>query len=167
MLHNRHGKLPWKELFQPAIHLARDGFQVNVDLADAIAQYVPGFILDDPLFAAVYAPNGTALKEGDMCYRPTLANTLEMLAEGGADVFYTGKLAQGIVDTTGKTGGIMTLDDLAGYEAIIREPVNITYRSVQVQCRVFGTQDGLDSFRDTSPATSGSSRPLPQAQELS
>ena len=131
-LHDRHGKLPWKELFQPAIHLARDGFQVNVDLADAIAQFVPGFILDDPLFAQVYAPNGTALKEGDICYRPSLANTLELLAEQGAGAFYTGSVAQGIVDTTSKTGGIMTLDDLAGYEAIVREPVNITYRSVQV-----------------------------------
>jgi gamma-glutamyltranspeptidase/glutathione hydrolase len=130
-LHSRHGRLPWAELFQPAIHLARNGFVVNVDLADAIAQYATGFIISDPNFAATYAPNGTTLKQGDTCYRPNLADTLELIANEGVEVFYTGKIAQGIVDTTSKTGGIMTLDDLAGYEAIIREPVNITYRLVQ------------------------------------
>jgi gamma-glutamyltranspeptidase/glutathione hydrolase len=130
-LHSRHGRLPWAELLQPAIHLARNGFVVNVDLADAIAQYATGFIVSDPNFAATYAPNGTTLKQGDTCYRPNLADTLELIANEGVEVFYTGKIAQGIVDTTSKTGGIMTLDDLAGYEAIIREPVNITYRLVQ------------------------------------
>ena len=128
LLHDRHGRLPWTQLFQPAIKLARNGFYVNVDLADAIAQYATGFIISDPNFAATYAPNGTTLKKGDTCYRPNLADTLELIANEGVEAFYSGKLAQGIVDTTSKTGGIMTLDDLAGYEAIIRQPVNITYR---------------------------------------
>lgn len=62
-LHNNYGKLPWSDLFQPAINLARNGFLVTVDLADAIAQ--ENVTVTDPLFAEVYAPNGTKLVAGD------------------------------------------------------------------------------------------------------
>lgn len=73
-LHKNYGKLPWKRLFQPAIKLARNGFPVNVDLAAAIAGY--NVTRMNPLFAESYAPNGTALVEGDVCYRKRYANTL-------------------------------------------------------------------------------------------
>lgn len=86
LLYRRHGKLPWKRLFEPAIHLARNGFTVNVDLANALSaceSYISrqifcegievgtdgGFIPADPLWSEVYAPNGTLLKEGDTVYR--------------------------------------------------------------------------------------------------
>lgn len=135
-LHDRHGSLPWSTLFQPAIDLAENGFPVNTDLADAIAQYsspgtnttTPGFILRDPGFARTYAPGGVPLKEGDWVYRKDLARTLRTIADEGVEAFYNGSIARGIVETVLETGGIMTYDDLQGYEAIVREPVNATYR---------------------------------------
>ncbi|KAF7339928.1 BZ3500-MvSof-1268-A1-R1-Chr11-3g03607 protein [Mycena venus] len=134
MLHKRHGRLPWKSLFQPAIKLARDGFVVNGDLASAIALGA-GIIPHEPLWAEAYAPNGTLLKQGDTCYRKRYADTLEQIAEYGADAFYTGKIATNIVEAAFARGGIITTDDLANYSAIIREPVNITYRN----SRIFST----------------------------
>lgn len=62
-LHRNYGKLPWSKLFQPAINLARNGFPVTIDLAEAIAQ--ENVTVTDPLFAETYAPNGTKLVEGD------------------------------------------------------------------------------------------------------
>ena len=74
MLHARHGSMNFSSLFQPAINLARNGFPVNVDLAAAIAGY--NVTTTNPLFAESYAPNGTALVEGDTCYRRRYADTL-------------------------------------------------------------------------------------------
>ncbi|KAJ7870442.1 gamma-glutamyltranspeptidase [Mycena leptocephala] len=135
MLHRRHGRLPWKSLFQPAIELAQYGFPVNVDLEQAITLGRHSFILTDPLWAEVYAPNGVLLKQGDTVYRKRYANTLEQIANHGADAFYTGKIAANTADAAVARGGIITTHDLANYSAIVREPVNITYRN----SRIFST----------------------------
>ncbi|ORY39482.1 gamma-glutamyltranspeptidase [Leucosporidium creatinivorum] len=132
-LHQRHGKLPWTELFKPAIKIAREGFKVNVDLAYAIKG--EEFILNDPLWAEVYAPNGTALVEGDTCYRKRYANTLEKISWYGPDWFYKGEAAVTAAAALYARGGIMTTKDLASYEAVVRETVNITYRD----SRIFST----------------------------
>ncbi|KAJ7088865.1 gamma-glutamyltranspeptidase [Mycena belliarum] len=133
-LHKRHGRLPWKTLFQPAIHIARHGFPVNVDLESAINQGA-SFILKDPLWTEVYAPNGTLLKQGDTVYRKRYADTLEEIAAHGADAFYTGRIATNTAEAAYARGGILTVHDLANYSAVIREPVNITYRN----SRIFST----------------------------
>ena len=130
----RHGSYPWKKLFEPAINVARNGFEVNVDLAAAIVEG-ESFILADPLWAETYAPNGTLLVEGDTAYRKRYANTLEQIAEHGADWFYTGENAVTTTAALYARGGIMTVADMAEYEAIVRETVNITYRG----SRVFAT----------------------------
>ncbi|KAK7046979.1 gamma-glutamyltranspeptidase [Favolaschia claudopus] len=130
-LHKRHGRLPWKALFQPAIKLARHGFTVNVDLAAALDSG-KSWIPDDPLWAEVYAPNGTLLREGDTAYRKRYAETLELIAEHGADAFYNGRIAVNTAEAAYARGGILTAHDLANYTAIIREPVNITYRNNRI-----------------------------------
>ncbi|KAJ7138819.1 gamma-glutamyltranspeptidase [Mycena filopes] len=131
MLHQRHGKLPWKALFQPAIKVARNGFPMNVDLAAAVVSGQK-FILADPLWAEVYAPNGTLLKLGDTVYRKRYADTLETIANNGADAFYKGKIAVNTAEAAFARGGILTTHDLANYTALIREPVNITYRNNRI-----------------------------------
>lgn len=96
-------------------------------MADAI-QDRP-FITEDPLFAEIYAPNGTILGVGDTCYRKRFAYTLEALANEGPDLFYANSsIAGNIVKAVQESGGIMTEDDLAGYETIMREPAMIEYR---------------------------------------
>jgi gamma-glutamyltranspeptidase/glutathione hydrolase len=105
---------------------------VNPDLADALKGRP--FITEDPMFAEVYAPNGTILGLGDICYRKKFAYTLEALANEGADIFYANSsIAANIVKATQGSGGIMTEADLAGYETIIREPGMIDYRSVLIR----------------------------------
>ncbi|KAL8287474.1 hypothetical protein RQP46_003332 [Phenoliferia psychrophenolica] len=135
-LHSRHGKLPWTSLFAGAIKLAREGFTVNVDLAAAIQQG-SSFIQADPLWAEVYTHpgNGSLLVEGDTCYRKRLANTLEKISWYGPDFFYKGETAINTASASYARGGILTTKDLANYTAIIREPVNITYRN----SRIFST----------------------------
>lgn len=135
LLHARHGSLPWASLFAPAINLARNGFRVNVDLAAAIAMYEDGFITQEPLWAEAYTDgNGTILVEGDTAYRKRYADTLETISKQGAGAFYnrSSEIAQNTISAVQGSGGIMTFDDLEGYEALIREPLNITYRGQRV-----------------------------------
>jgi gamma-glutamyltranspeptidase/glutathione hydrolase len=130
-LHSRHGVLPWKDLFAPAINVARNGFPVNIDLAGAIAG--ADFILNSTLWSEVYAPNGTKLGLGDMCYRTKFADTLETIANEGVDVFYgNSTIASNIISTIAETGGIMTQEDLAGYTAIPKNASSITYRNKRI-----------------------------------
>lgn len=156
MLHRRHGKLPWATLFRTAIKLARDGFTVTVDLADALINCelhlllllcvrrverastlaTFPFLTTDPLWSEVYAPNGTLLSQNDICYRKRYADTLETISKHGADAFYSGPIAKNIVAAAQARNGIIQLSDLANYSAILRTPANITYRD---KYRVFST----------------------------
>ncbi|KAF7297840.1 Gamma-glutamyltranspeptidase [Mycena kentingensis (nom. inval.)] len=136
MLHKRHGKLPWAVLFQSAIHEARYGFKVNVDLAAALNATTYPFLLTDPLWAEVYAPNGTIAQLGDTIYRKRYAATLEKIALHGVDAFYRGSIAEKTSKAALETGGILTTADLARYAAIVRTPNNITYRN---RFRIFST----------------------------
>lgn len=130
LLHKRHGKLPWKALFKPAIDVARGGFPVNYDLAGFLTGYP--MMLTDPLWSEVYAPNGTLAQEGDIIYKHRLANTLERISKEGAGVFYDkhSSIAKNTIKAikNATPPGIMTLDDLAGYKAILRNASSITYR---------------------------------------
>ena len=129
MLHQRHGKLPWKKLFAPAIDIARNGFPVNKDLASFLVG--KNFMLNDTNWAATYAPEGTLLKEGDTVYNEALACTLERLANEGPDIFYKdSSIADNIVKAAQDAGGILTHEDLAGYQAILRNASTISYRFV-------------------------------------
>ncbi|GJJ11120.1 hypothetical protein Clacol_005351 [Clathrus columnatus] len=132
LLHQRYGKLPWAKLFQPAINIARDGFIVGKSLAGKLNETAFPFLTADPLWAEVYAPYGRLLKEGDRCFRPRFADTLEKIANGGADVFYHGDIAANSAKAAQERGGILTTTDLANYTAILRTPAKITYRGYRI-----------------------------------
>ena len=130
--HNRWGKLPWAELFQPAIRLARDGFTVSARLhngLDLYSRHVTGWARQ------TYFPGGQPLAQGSTFKVPELADTLEAIAREGTAPFYKGAIAGRIVDalnTAQVTPSKMTRADLAGYEAKPRDPLCGTYRAYRI-----------------------------------
>jgi gamma-glutamyltranspeptidase/glutathione hydrolase len=134
-LHAEHGKLPWADLFAPAIALARHGFIVGPRLA-AMLDGPRGERLRTYLDARAYFfPHGDPLRAGTLKRNPALSVVFDLLAEKGPDVFYKGPIARSIVNTlrgVPDEPGLLTLDDLASYEVVERPPVCLAYRSYRV-----------------------------------
>ena len=139
LAHKAHGKLPWKDLFQPAIRLATDGFPISGRLAAAIEGSRTSLMADAEATATYFNADGTSKALGTTLKIPVYADTLSAIANTGVDALYTGPIAQAIVDkvnaasnaATGApiTPGKTTLADLANYQAKRRDPVCTTYRS--------------------------------------
>ena len=130
MAHKEHGKLPWKELFLPAIRLAKNGFPLTPRLAKQLARekYLRN---TQASLGYLYHLNGEAKKEGAIIKNPTFAKTMLSIAENGANAFYTGDIARSIINairSAKKNPGSMTLEDLANYKALKRTPVCGPYR---------------------------------------
>ena len=122
-LHERHGKLPWARLFEPAIALAEEGFAVSERLAESIASTGDRLVEADA--GAVFVPGSVAIPAGDTLRQPALARTLQTIAEEGPDAFYEGPIAEAIVHsvTRGPREGTMAIEDLAGYRVVERPAV--------------------------------------------
>ncbi|XP_058744357.1 glutathione hydrolase 3-like [Vicia villosa] len=111
----KHGRLPWKALFQPAIELAKNGFVVSPALGDYIATS-KNKIMSDPGLRNIYAPNGILIKEGEICRNEELGLTLEIVAEEGIQAFYNGTIGEKLVKDVRELGGILTMEDLRNYK---------------------------------------------------
>jgi len=131
LAHKRHGKLPWERLFAPAVKLAREGWAVGPELARRL-QLAKALIEGVPEWSHVFAQDGIALREGQWIKREALADTLEAIGTKGADAFYTGKIAQMMVDHVQKNGGILTMKDMRDYKALVKEPVVGFYQGRKV-----------------------------------
>ncbi|XP_065680176.1 glutathione hydrolase 1 proenzyme isoform X1 [Hydra vulgaris] len=121
-VHKDFGKLPWKDLWQPCIKLAREGFYIHAALAAGIKKK-KDYIEANLGLRELFAPDGTILQLGDKLARPKLARTYEQIANEGADVFYLGKMANQIVEDIRAAGGYMTREDLASYKVREVEPI--------------------------------------------
>jgi gamma-glutamyltranspeptidase/glutathione hydrolase len=133
--HNRYGRLPWKDLFAPAEKIAREGFSVSPRLAALIAAEGDGLKTFDATASYFFGADGAPLKAGTILKNPAYAETLSAIAEGGAPAFYTGPIAEAIVDAVriaGKSSGVLSLADLANYRVKARRPVCVTYRALDV-----------------------------------
>jgi gamma-glutamyltranspeptidase/glutathione hydrolase len=128
-LHSRHGKLPWADLFAPAIRLARDGFPVSPRLASSVARYQDRLAAADA--AALFLPGGMPLAEGAVLRNPALAATFQTLADNGPGALYAGPLARAIAAAThtDPRPGTLTTADLSGYRVIERPAVCLEYRA--------------------------------------
>uniref|UniRef100_A0A7N8YBP3 Glutathione hydrolase n=1 Tax=Mastacembelus armatus TaxID=205130 RepID=A0A7N8YBP3_9TELE len=121
MAHKRHGRLPWKELFEPSIALAREGFPIGKALAHAIFKSKDSIQGDANMCEVFCDSQKNILKENDIVRFPRLADTYQRIAEEGPDVFYNGSMAQSIVEDIQAAGGIITLDDLLEYQPVLNE----------------------------------------------
>jgi gamma-glutamyltranspeptidase/glutathione hydrolase len=129
--HELHGTLPWRELVEPAVSLARSGFPVSERLASSLRRlqaYKDRF----PGLLPFMKSDGTPLAPGDTLRQATLARTLQRIAMKGPEAFYEGEIADSIVEEMRLGGGIISKRDLAGYEARLREPLKGSYRGYEI-----------------------------------
>lgn len=135
-LWERWGKLPFEQLFAPAIRYAEQGFPVSPVTAQAWQQAEPIYLpLTEPEFApfqSVFFPKGRAPKAGEVWGSPLHAQTLKSIAHSGGESFYRGELAQKIANFAADTGGFLTTEDLATHQADWVTPVSTNYRQVRV-----------------------------------
>lgn len=125
--HKKYGSKPWKDLIEPAVRLARDGFDAPYGLSESLASARSRF---DPypaskeLFGKVYEP-------GDKFIQPDLAGTLERIARDPGD-FYQGETARRLAAAMAANGGLITLEDLKDYKAVERKPLAGRYKGYEI-----------------------------------
>ena len=130
LAHRQHGKLPWASLFAPAIKLADAGFRVSPRLHLLLAAD-PHLRLDPVAAAYFYDADKKAWPVGHLLKNPALASTLRRIASGGADAFYQGRIAHDIarkVISHAGNPGLLSVQDIKGYQARVRSPICSDYR---------------------------------------
>jgi gamma-glutamyltranspeptidase / glutathione hydrolase len=140
--HRQFGSLPWAELVAPAAALARTDVVQTKAHARLNEILVPVVTLT-PESRAVWAPGGHVLTEGETMRQPQLADTLDRLAEAGADDLYTGELADAVVAFSDEAGAALTARDLASYRVIRRRPVEVLFRGYRVRTNAPPSSGGL------------------------
>jgi gamma-glutamyltranspeptidase/glutathione hydrolase len=132
MAHTRFGKLPWKNVVAPAVDLAA-GFRLSAALARSLNREVRGPMAPFPASIAAYAkPGGGEWAEGDTLVLGDLGKTLVAIADGGADAFYKGWIADRIAEDMHANGGIISKQDLAAYRARQRKPLRGRYKGYDI-----------------------------------
>jgi gamma-glutamyltranspeptidase/glutathione hydrolase len=132
LAHEKFGKLPWRDLVEPAVGLARDGYTLDKDQADALNRVLAAHKDRSELQRVYGKPDGSAWQPGDVLRQADLAQTLALIRDGGADGFYTGPVADQIVAEMRRGGGLIGHADLAGYRARVRTPIRGTFRGYEI-----------------------------------
>jgi gamma-glutamyltranspeptidase / glutathione hydrolase len=139
--HRRFATFPLADLVAPGVALARAGVELNAQQAYIFALLEP-ITASSPEARAKYWTGDHAAREGDVLRDPELADTLERLGTEGMAPFYTGDIAAAACERVAAGGGTLTAADLAGYEAIARDPIQVGYR-------------GYDVFTNPPPSAGG------------
>ncbi|MFY0675072.1 MAG: gamma-glutamyltransferase [Bacteroidia bacterium] len=130
-LHNKFGSMKMKDILEPTINYAREGFPVS----ELIAFYMERsgrYLSKYPGFVETYMPNGKMPLKGEVFKNPFLANTLEQIAKKGRDEFYKGEIAKIIASYMKENGGFLSYEDLASHKSEWVEPVSTNYRGYDV-----------------------------------
>ncbi len=125
------GTIPWAQLLQPALKLADTGLIVDLCLAESFSEYqeeLKSFSETEKIFL----PNSLPLKEGDRFIQKDLAATLHLIAQDSTDGFYSGRTAELIIQTMQKYDGLISPQDLAGYQPIWRAPVHFVFDTLDI-----------------------------------
>ena len=139
VLHNAHGRLPWPQLVEPALRLARGAVPMPAAHASCLQMLAPVMTMNEG--AEIYSPGGSLLGEGELLRQPGLVNALEALAEEGPRCVYEGTIARSLLGLMEERGGLVTGDDLRSYEARWTDPVALEFRGYDVRTRA-----GLSDF---------------------
>tara|TARA_Y100001935_G_C17296748_1_gene506561 strand:- start:778 stop:2466 length:1689 start_codon:yes stop_codon:yes gene_type:complete len=138
-IHQKFGSLPIEELFKPSIELADNGYLVTKYLEDELNEKRDDFIKlngSNSLYSKKY-------KLGDTIINKMYANTLREIMNKGADGFYKGKVAEDMIETILRSGGIMTMEDLSEYQSIWRDPVRFKYKEYEIISMSFPSSGGI------------------------
>ncbi len=127
-IHEKFGTLPFAELIQPAINLAKNGVVVTKKQASSMNKYRKYF--EEANQRTIFLDK--EWKEGDIIKYPKLAATFERIRDHGRDEFYKGKTADILVDYVQNLGGIITKEDLAKYQAVERKPIVFNYKNSRI-----------------------------------
>lgn len=132
LAHERHGKLPWKDLFADAIAYARDGMAISRSLADWLVTD-EAILNNDKDMARIFLPKGRPQRDGEMLVQADLARTFAFLAEHGPrEGFYEGPIAQEMARSLEAQGSPLRLEDITGYRARWAQPISTGYRGYEV-----------------------------------
>lgn len=129
---DEYGSMSWEEVVQPAIALARDGIAVTPGLADSLKgldERLRKWPSSEKIF---YKEDGSFYEPGDLLVQADLANTLQKIADEGTDGFYKGSVAKQISTSVQAAGGRITVEDMAAYMPVLREPVTGEYRGYKI-----------------------------------
>ena len=132
MAHQKYGKLPWKELVQPSIDLAKNGFVMSWDLYEDALFLNEDAKPTDFMYSYFRNSNGEITKPGEVWKQPSLAKSLKLIRNKGHDGFYKGEIAHEIENYMKKNGGLITKTDLEKYSAIERKPIKGTYKEYEI-----------------------------------
>ena len=122
-IHSKYGKISLQQVIAPAIKLAREGFAIYPELAQALKESAADLAKFKENYGLFLRSSGRPLVQGEILRQPDLAKSLEEISQQGAEVFYKGKIAQAIVETLKRYGGNMLMDDLEEYRVRVRIPV--------------------------------------------
>lgn len=138
-VHDKLCSMPFEDLIQPAINLARNGFIVTENQAKSLNSYQKDFISlngEETFYAGKFS-------KGDKIVNYDLAKTLEEIKLYGRDGFYKGEIAEKIIQTIKSSGGIMTLEDLENYNAVWREPLSFKYKNLKIHSMGLPSSGGI------------------------
>jgi gamma-glutamyltranspeptidase/glutathione hydrolase len=132
MAHQKYGKLPWKDLVQPSIDLAKKGFVMSWDLYEDALFLNEDAKPTDFMYSYFRSVNGEITKPGEVWKQSSLAKSLKLIRNKGHDGFYKGEMAHEIENYMKKNGGLITKTDLEKYSAIERKPIKGTYKEYEI-----------------------------------
>jgi len=145
--HDRFGKLPFGQLFQPAIYFAQQGFVIEPLLGYRLEQRKDVLSRLPETKKIFTKENGAFYQEGDLLKQRTVAETLKKIAAQGAAYMYTGEWAKKFVEAVRKEDGRMTLKDLEDYEVIWNEPAHTRFRDYDAYSLGFSSQGGVNKSK--------------------
>lgn len=125
------GTMPWERLVRPAVELARDGFPISHGLAGSLARVLER-MAPYPASVAQFSKDGTPYGPGEVLRQPDLAGSLERILENGTAGFYEGETAELLAAEMAANDGLITLEDLKNYRAVVREPIRGEYRGYEI-----------------------------------